>query len=29
MPDDIGCFGDDLVRGVYPGSDDISPAEEK
>lgn len=27
MPDDIGCFGDDLVRCVYPGSNDIPPAE--
>lgn len=29
MPDDIGGFGDGLVRCVYPGSDDISPAEER
>ena len=29
MPDDVSDFGDDLVRCVYPGSDDISPAEEQ
>ena len=29
MPDDVGGFGDSLVRCIYSWSDDISPAEEQ